>query len=305
MPFKPKRRPDRIVARDGGFSDIVRLGEVRSPWRDIYYHLLTLPWPAFIAALALAYLAINAAFALAYLAQAEAIANARPDSFLDALFFSVQTMASIGYGAMYPQTNYAHWLVVLEAFIGLMLLAMATGLCFARISVPTARIMFSHNAVVTPWNGVPTLMFRTANQRRNRIFEARLWVTLVRDETTAEGEFFRRFYDLPMVRAHSPLFALSWTAMHAIDEQSPLYGKTQDTLAATNVEIIVILTGLDETLAQTIHARHSFTADEILWGYQFVDILGRSADGRRAIDFQSFHRVKPVNEVDQAQIPPR
>ena len=146
MIFNLKRRPDRIVVRDGGFSDIVRLGEVRSPWRDLYHHLLTLPWPAFIAALALAYLAINAAFALAYLAQAEAIANARPGSFLDAIFFSVQTMASIGYGAMYPQTTYAHCLVVIEAFIGLMWLAMATGLCFARVSVPTARIMFSHNS---------------------------------------------------------------------------------------------------------------------------------------------------------------
>ncbi|HIK43467.1 MAG TPA: ATP-sensitive inward rectifier potassium channel 10 [Leptolyngbyaceae cyanobacterium M65_K2018_010] len=296
MLLNPKHRnSQRIIDRDGGYPQVVRLGELPSPWQDLYHRLLTLSWPGFIALLALAYLAINALFALAYLARDGAIANARPGSFLDALYFSVQTMASIGYGAMYPQTHYANWLVILEAFIGLMLLAMATGLCFARFSLPTARIIFSHYALVAPWNNQPTLMFRTANRRRNRILEARLWVTLVRDEITAEGEFFRRFYDLPMVRAQTPLFALSWTAMHPIDEHSPLYGETPASLAATHAEIIVILTGLDETLSQTIHARHSFVADEILWGYQFLDILGQTSDGRRSIDFRNFHRVKSVS----------
>ncbi|MGB3136139.1 MAG: ion channel [Nodosilinea sp.] len=297
MLLRPKRRPtQRIVARDGEQPATVRLGEVRWPWQDLYHHLLKLSWPAFVAVLALSYMAINAAFALAYLAREGSIANAQPGSFLDAFFFSVQTMASIGYGAMYSQTNYANWLVVLESFVGLVLVAMATGLCFARFSLPTARIIFSRCAVVGPYNGVPTLMFRSANQRRNRILEARLWVTLVRDETTAEGEFFRRFYDLPLVRPQTPLFALTWTAMHSIDAQSPLYGETSDSLAATSSEIIVILTGMDETLSQTIHARHSFIAEEILWHHQFLDILGQAADGRRAIDFRNFHRVKPVME---------
>lgn len=297
MLLRPKRvAPERFVTRDGAPPNLVRLGEVRSPGRDLYHHLLKLSWPAFIAMVALSYLAINAVFALAYLLRDGGIANARPGSFLDALFFSVQTMASIGYGNMYPQTNYAHWLVVLEALIGLMLLAMATGLCFARFSLPKARIMFSHCAVVAPSNGLPTLMFRTANQRRNRILEARLWVTLVRDEITAEGEFFRRFYDLPLVRSQTPLFALSWTAMHTIDAQSPLFGETPDSLAAVNGEVVIIFTGMDETLSQTIHARHSFIAEEILWGYQFVDILGYTADGQRSIDYRNFHRVKPLQK---------
>lgn len=293
MRFKTKRQsPQRIVARDGETPTIVRLGEVRSPWQDLYHQLLTLSWPAFVLLLALAYLTINALFALAYLARDGGIANARPDSFVDAFFFSVQTMASIGYGAMYPQTTYANWLVVLEAFVGLTLIAMATGLCFARFSLPRSRVVFSQYAVVAPREGVPTLMFRAANQRRNRILEARLWVTLVRDEVTAEGEFFRRFYDLPMVRAHTPLFALSWTAMHAITPESPLYGKNLDSLAAINGEIIIILTGIDETVSQTIHARHSFLAGEILWEHRLVDILGQTSDGRRSIDYRNFHRVE-------------
>ncbi|MEO1068807.1 MAG: hypothetical protein AAFW95_06750, partial [Cyanobacteria bacterium J06638_6] len=155
----------------------------------------------------------------------------------------------------------------------------------------------SQYAVVATHDGGPTLMFRAANKRRNRILEARLWVTLVRDEITAEGEFFRRFYDLTMVRAHTPLFALSWTAMHAITPESPLYGETAASLAAVNGEIIIILTGIDETLSQTIHARHSFLAEEILWDHRFVDILGQTPDGRRSIDYGKFHRVKPLEKI--------
>lgn len=296
MLLKPKRRPSqRIAIRDGEFSDVVRLGDPHSSWRDLYHLLIKISWPGFIGLLSLIYLGLNALFALAYLMGGEgAIANAEPGSFTDAFFFSVQTMASIGYGAMFPQTTYADVLVTCESFIGLLFIAMLTGISFARFSMPTARILFSHYAVITPHNGVPTLMFRTANKRHNRILEAQIWVTLVRDERTAEGELFRRFYDLELTRSHTPLFGLSWTAMHRIDPSSPFYGETPASLEKSNAEIIVILTGIDETLSQTIHARHSFIAEEILWDHRFHDILGWTADGRRAIDFGNFDKVEPM-----------
>jgi len=291
----PRRSPQRIVKRDGEFPEIVRLGDPHSPWRDLYHLLLTISWPGFVAFVLFAYLLINSTFALAYWLGDDAIANADPNSFLDAFFFSVQTMASIGYGAMYPQTDYANWLVVIESFVGLLFIAMATGVIFARFSVPTARILFSHFAVVAPFNGIPCLMFRTANKRRNRILEAQLWVTLVRDEFTKEGDLFRRFYDLPLIRSHTPLFALTWTGMHPIDENSPLHGETPESLRRSHAEIIVIITGLDENLSQTIHARHSFVADEILWNYRFKDVLGWMQDGRRALNFNNFDRVYKVD----------
>jgi inward rectifier potassium channel len=293
------RPSQRIVLRDGELPDIVRLGDPHSPWRDPYHLLLTMPWGVFVMLLLLTYLGVNSLFAIAYLAGGDAIANADPGSFIDALFFSVQTMASIGYGAMYPKTDYANWLVVIEAFAGLLFVAMATGMVFARFSVPTSRILFSHYAVIAPVDGVPTLMFRTANKRRNRILEAQLWVTLVRDEVTAEGEAFRRFYDLPLVRAHTPLFALTWTAMHRIDAKSPLYGETPESLERSYGEIIVIITGIDETISQTIHGRHSFVADEILWDYRFEDILGWQGN-RRAIDYRRFDKVVALSAVPQS-----
>jgi inward rectifier potassium channel len=196
---------------------------------------------------------------------------------------------------MYPQTDYANWLVVIESFVGLLFTAMATGMIFARFSVPTARIMFSHYALISPFNGTPCLMFRTANKRRNRILEAQLWVTLVRDELTKEGDLFRRFYDLELIRSHTPLFALTWTAMHPINENSPLYGATPESLKRDHAEIIVIITGIDENFAQTIHARHSFIADEVLWDYGFEDVLGWTQDGRRAINFNNFDEVYPIS----------
>ena len=298
--------PQRIVKRDGEFPDIIRLGDPHSPWRDLYHLLQTISWSGFVAVLLMAYLLVNAAFAVAYLLGGDAIANADPNSFLDAFFFSVQTMASIGYGAMYPQTDYANFLVVAESFVGLLFIAMATGMIFARFSVPTARILFSHYALIAPFNGSPCLMFRTANKRRNRILEAQLWVTLVRDEFTKEGDLFRRFYDLELIRAHTPLFALTWTALHPINEKSPLYGATPESLRREHAEIIVIITGIDENLSQTIHARHSFVADEILWNFRFKDVLGWTRDGRRAINFNNFdkvYRVDPVNGYALTQEP--
>jgi inward rectifier potassium channel len=283
----------RMVNRNGGFN-VVRKGVSNSHWRDPYHLLLTLPWYKTLGLIALAYLLANTLFALAYLAGGDGIENARPGHFLDAFFFSVQTMASIGYGAMYPKTVYANFLVTVEALLGLMGLAMATGLMFARFSLPKARVMFSNVAAITPYNNVPTLMFRVANERQNWILEAQVRVTLARSEISKEGETMRRFYDMLLVRSQSPLFALTWTVMHPIDENSPLYGIMPEAMVEDEMEVVVTLTGLDETVSQTIHARHSYVAEEILWNVRFVDILSRTRDGKRIIDYSRFHDVIPL-----------
>lgn len=286
-------RRSRIVGRDGHIN-VIRRGMALIRCDDLYHSLLIISWGWLLFLLGLSYLAANALFAIAYLLGGDGIANAEPGSFTDAFFFSVQTMASIGYGAMYPTTVYANGLVVLESMVGLLGIAIATGLMFARFSRPTARVMFSNVAIITEHNGVPTLMLRAGNQRRNQILEAQLWVTLVRNEITAEGEFMRRFHDLALVRRQTPIFALTWTAMHPIDSTSPLYGATLESFERDEIEIVVILTGLDETLSQTIHARYSYLADEVLWNVRFADVLSRAADGQRIVDYTRFHDVVPV-----------
>ncbi|MEY3867395.1 MAG: hypothetical protein RLZZ338_1286 [Cyanobacteriota bacterium] len=284
----------RLIRRDGQVNRVERVGG--SPWRfkDLYHGLITLSWMQFFSFIFALYFLTNTGFAIAYLLGGDCLVNAKHGSFQDAFFFSVQTLATIGYGAIYPGTMYANILVTLEAFVGLLGVAIVTGLAFARFSQPTAKVLFSNVAVIAPYNGVLTLMYRTANQRNNQIIEAQQMATIVRNEVSQEGESLRRFYDLKLVRSQTPIFSLTWTVMHVIDENSPLYGMSVEDFFQQEAEIIISLTGLDETVSQTIHARHSFIADEILWNYKFVDILSTTPDGRGMINYTRFHDVIPL-----------
>ena len=269
------------------------LKRLKRPFGDLYHWLLVINWWKFLILFSLFYFAINIIFALAYLTTRGGIANARPDSFSDAFFFSVQSLSTIGYGAMYPQTIYAEILVTFEVLVGLILVAMATGLMFARFAQPRARVLFSKVAVISPFNRVPTLMFRVANQRDNRIIEARIQVSFLANEVSLEGIELRRFYNLPLLRSESPSFALSWLVMHPIDESSPLWGDTPETLAQCDASILIILTGLDETFSTTIHARYIYKVSDLLWSMRFTDILHQTDDGNYYIDYQHFHDVIP------------
>jgi len=279
----------RVGGSDQG--DVEFRGRARDGWRDAYHHLLTIPLWQFLAIMAAGFLCLNALFGAVY-DVVGGIAGARPGNFGDAFFFSVQTLGTIGYGAMSPHSLAANLIVTVETFIGLFNLAIATGLLFARISRPTARVMFSRVAVICHFEGVPTLIFRAANQRRNRIVEAEVTVSLMRDITTPEGHKVRRFVDLPTVRARTPIFYLTWQVMHRIDETSPLYGCTAESLRRQPTEVVVVMRGLDETFAQMVHARTSYAAEEILWGRRLVDIFSEAPDGRRVIDYTHFHDVE-------------
>ena len=285
--------PARLIAR-GTADQTLAIGLSRPWFGDLYHFTLRISWCSFLFGGVALYIVDNAGFALLYLLQPGAIANARPGSFADAFFFSVQTIATIGYGQLVPATLYANLLVTVETATGLMFLAIATGLVFARFSRPTARLLFSRVAVIGPHNGKPTLSLRLANQRRNQILQAEVAATLVRDERTEEGVLIRRFYDLTLARYRSPIFALTFTVMHEIDKDSPLYGASAASLEAQNVELVVTATGIDETIAQRVHARTSYLPDEILWGHRFVDVIGWTEDGSRVIDYRRFHDTAPL-----------
>ena len=289
-----QHRKHHASAVQFGHSTVKKLGLPRFDWADPYHLLLTMPWPQFLALICIAYLFANVLFALAYVAGGDIIVHARPGSFADAFFFSTQTMATIGYGIMAPRTTYAHILTVIESLTGLLGLAIATGLMFARFSRPTARIIFSRAVVIRPFDGVPTLMFRIANQRHNRILEAQVRVNLLQDEQTVEGDTIRRFHELALVRSQTPVLALTWTVMHKIDAGSILSSATLEDLKKVEAEILVTLTGLDETFSQTVHARHSYLSHDIHWNKRFVDIIGPPVNGVRHIDYTRFHDVDPM-----------
>ena len=288
----------RVLKQDGTLN-IQRVGKSkgkRSQTNDMYHYLLSIRPKQFFSIIFLMYLLINLIFATLYfMTPRGSLAGIQNDPpvrhFLDCFFFSVQTIATIGYGRISPVSITANALVTLEAFLGMFSLAHGTGLLFARFSKPTARVIFSKNAIIAKHNGQKSLIFRVANARLNQIVEANIGVTLVKNEKTLEGQDFRRLYDLKLQRSHSAMFSLSWMVIHVIDDQSPLKGmKTQD-LIDHQVEIITGLSGLDETMSQTIHSRTSYTPLEILFDRRFKDMIWRDAEGRVQIDLEAIDEL--------------
>ncbi|MFZ1908414.1 MAG: ion channel [Burkholderiales bacterium] len=213
----------------GSDYEIRVVGQRPTPLRDFYHALLRLPWWATIAAISSAFLAANAVFALAYLLVG-GVEHAAPGSFRDAFFFSVQTMGTIGYGAMYPGATAANAVVVIEAIVSLLLSAISTGIVFAKLSRSTARCAFTRQAVISPVDGVPTLMFRLGNERGNQIVDAKIRVVLYRTERTIEGKTFYRPFDLYLARDYTLSLSRSWNVLHSIDDSSPLRGETPASL---------------------------------------------------------------------------
>jgi inward rectifier potassium channel len=271
------------------------IGVERAFSKDLYHFVLGRSWPQFFLLVALVFVVTNMLFAWLFLAEPGAIANVRPGSFEDAFYFSVQTLATIGYGGMYPASRYGHLIVAVEAIVGILMVALITGITFTRFARPAARVLFSDKVVITPRDGVPHVMFRMANWRRNRIVEARLGVTLLVTERTREGETMRRQIDLTLLRDKTNVFFLTWSAMHLVDERSPFFGPDAlERLRAQQAEIYLALTGLDETIGQTIHVRKQYMLDDVVPNARFADVLSTHPDGRRVIDYRKFHDVVPL-----------
>jgi len=281
-----------MVARGDG-PKVIPTGRRKQVLGDMYVRLLGASWKRMILLMVAVYLALNVLFASAYLAIGDGIENAHKGAFDDAFFFSVQTIATIGYGAMTPHGIIANLLVTLESMFGFAFYAVVTGLVFSKFSRPTARILFSDKAIIASHDGKPHFMLRLANERDNRIVDTSAKLTLMRNQITAEGTLMRRFHDLPLVRREIPILRLTWMVMHEINDQSPLYGMTSESLAEMEAEIIISIRGMDDTLSQTIHARHSYIAGEIVCNAAFEDILLRRDDYVLEVRYDRFHQLKP------------
>jgi len=288
----------RLLNRDGSFN-VSRDGQgfVRS--LNSYHWLLTMSWSRFLSLTAVVYLLLNALFAVGFMAcgpgallRGEGIVtNGR---FGDAFFFSVQTFATIGYGEISPVGFAANALVTLEAWVGLLAVALATGLIFARFARPQAKIRFSRHAVIAPYRGATALEFRIVNTWDSELIELQCELTLSRFEGENE-ERARQFYPLTLERSRVALFPLSWTIVHPIDDTSPLRSETPESLLASQAEVFVLLTGIEETFSQAVHARSSYTAEEILWGMRFANVFEPpSAGGVNRINVARLDQVIPA-----------
>jgi inward rectifier potassium channel len=290
--------PKPVTWRPPGAEYQIRaLGAQRRPLRDFYHGLVKLNWPATLAVITVGYLLLNVLFACLY-AAIGGIANAQPGSLSDAFFFSVQTMGTIGYGAMYPKGPAGNWLMVLESVVSLIFTALATGLIFAKFSRPTARIMFSHCAVISPVNGKPTLMFRIGNERGNAIVDAQLRGMLSRVEHTQEGHQVYRLHELRFTRERALSLNRALNVSHTIDEGSPLYGQSPESILAQDYEMQVMVVGIDDTVKQQVHAQHLYFARDIRFGSRLRDILSEDPNGDMVIDLRGFHELDPSQPTE-------
>ncbi|MBX7185377.1 MAG: transporter [Vicinamibacteria bacterium] len=292
-----ERSQSRFLNRDGTFN-VVRLG---LPWwrsLNLYHTLVSCRWPTFYGLLALAYLVTNLAFALAYLAcgpgaLAGSTSITLPERFFDAFFFSVQTLATIGYGALSPRGLAANVLVAVEALMGLLGVALATGLSFARFARPQARIRFADKAVVAPYGEGTGFMFRLVNEQSAQLVDVDATVVFSFLDPALTGRAARKFVPLELERSRVVFFPLHWTVVHPITAQSPLAGFDAESLSRSQAEVFILLTAFDEASSQTVHARTSYRTEEIVFGARYRDIFVGSGD-QATIDISRLGEVVPI-----------
>jgi len=278
-----------------GDTQIRKMSHLLNQWRDPYHLVLSLTWPQFFGALLVVFIVVNLIFGTLYWLLPGSVANARQDMFFDDFFFSIETLATVGYGVMSPASLGGHLVASLEILTGMVGIALTTGLVFARFSKPTARILFSQRAIIRDFDGERVLMLRMANERHNRIVEATARLSLVRSEDDAQGENFVRIHDLRLRRDRTPVFALTWTLIHPIDEHSPLHGLDIDQLAAGYFRLVVSVTGHDETMAASVYAGRDYFAGDLVFDQRFVDIMHMTPEGERVVDLTRFHDIEPAS----------
>ena len=264
------------------------LGGSRPTIRDLYHDSLAMSWPKFFLAVAAIFVATNFVFACLYWLGGDVIANTNGGSLAMLFFFSVEALSTFGFGDMHPSTTYGHMLASVENFFGLLFVAVTTGLMFTR---------FARHPVVTDFNGQPTLMMRVANERHNTVSDAsaRLWALM--DGKSKEGHSFRRFVELKLERVENPVFILSWTIFHKIDESSPLHGMRNGKELPVSAFILTI-TGYDENMTQEVKARHWYDPGDIRWDHRYADIIESHPDGSTTLNYDRFHDLEPDGDTE-------
>jgi inward rectifier potassium channel len=280
-----------------GSVEFVKVNTDKGRLRDVYRSLLGLSWPQFALFVALVYVALNLFFAFFYSLQPESVAGTTTTHwFLDCFFFSVQTLATVGYGHMYPQSIYGHIVSTIEIMTGVFLLAVMTGLIFVRFSRPVARVVFSRSMVIGPLNAKPTLMVRIGNENHHSMVEAKFRILFSHDVPLAEGGDFRYFHDLKLHFDRLTVFPAALTLRHEIDDKSPLQGATMESLQAGRALFFVSVVGIDPVIAAEVQTQKDYTWRDLQFGHRFVEIYQESKDESRklTVDYGRLHDTEPV-----------
>ena len=287
------RRHDAGMRVQFGAFEMRKRGVARFDWHDPYHFALSLTWPQFALLFLGLYLGINLLFALLYVLVPGAIANARAGNFGDVFFFSMETLATVGYGAMSPASLYGHLIAAAEIIVGVAFSAIMTGLTFVRFSRARPKMLYAERPVVATFNGRPTLMLRIANGRAGMLVEVKAEFAALIREQTQEGQMFRRIHDLKLVRGRLHMFPLTWTLMHELDEHSPLHALDAAALAAQDVRLFVAIKAHDYVLGADVYDARTYRAEEIAFGMRYVDAVSIDEAGRTVADLARLSLIEP------------
>ena len=271
----PRRRPrvKRDVLMRAGTIEVVKRGASRYDFHDPYHIALEMSWKGFALAFLGLDLGINIVFALLYLAKPGCIANAQPGAFTDAFFFSIETLATVGYGTMAPATLYGHVVSAIEIVCGMVFTAIMTGLLFVQFSKPRSKILFADQAVVTSHNCSSTLMVRVVNGSLTLLTNAPVRLGVPLPEVSAEGHSFRYVHDLALSNATLLLFALTWTVMHRIDENSPLADYDAEQFVESDARLLLTIEARDHALGTAVHDMRIYMPEEVLFGTHYAEAV--------------------------------
>jgi inward rectifier potassium channel len=269
-----------------GSYALKKVGITRFEFCDPYYLANSLTWPAYLLGLVVLYVSVNAVFAFLYWLVPGAVAQARPYSFQDAFFFSIETIGTVGYGEMYPATLYGHVIASTEIVSNLAFVTVLTGLTFVRFSRPRARFVFADRLVVATHKGTPTLMLQIGNGRAGVLMDATAKLNVLLSEVAEDGSALRRIQELRLLRAHIPLFPLSWTLMHALSEESPLVGYDAARVLSKQARVFVTLEAHDPALATTVRDIRTYAPEDICFGARYRDPIAIAGDGLAVLDLR-------------------
>jgi inward rectifier potassium channel len=293
MKKKVTKRRHNQVSVHAGQVEFVKVNIGGWQWREVYQWLLGMRWPQFATLVAAFYITLNLLFATLYAVDRNSIAGTTGGQwFYDCFFFSVQTLATVGYGHMYPQTLYGHVVSMIEIMSGIFLLAVVTGLIFVRFSRPVARIAFSRCVVISTLNGQPTLMVRVGNQHQHSIVDTEFRIMFMRDEPLVEGGDFRYFYSLKLHFDKLILFPAALTLRHVIDKTSPLHGATLESLQNSRALFAVSVSGIDPVIAAPVQAQQDYSWRDVRFGERFVEIYTESGRGQLTVDYGRLHETE-------------
>jgi inward rectifier potassium channel len=282
------------ISMQSGKVEFLKINAARRDWRDTYHWILSLTWPRFAAFLLLVYCLLNLIFATAYVIGGPCIGEMTPGSYPQAFFFSVETLATVGYGHMYPATVYGHLVTTLEIIVGMVWVAVITGLIFVRFSRPTARILFSESLVLGNFDGTPALMFRVANLRHTSMVQAEFQLTYSRDQIVQEGDAIRHFYPLKVTPDRMIRFPAALTIRHRIDENSPLYGLTPTDLKEGDAFFLASAVSVETVMAASVQSQKDYSWEDIRFGEKFVDVYRELGGGALEVDYGRLHETEPV-----------